>query len=55
MGTVNMGSPRAYAGLAMATAERVLLEPAVQHIGVHPMGAGYRSNGCPRHLTVSAR
>ena len=34
----------------MATAERVLLEPAVQHIGVHSMGAGYRSNGCLRHL-----
>ena len=34
----------------MAAAERVLFEPAVQHIGVHPMGAGYRSNGCLRHL-----
>ncbi len=36
--------------LAIAAAEGMLLEPAVQHIGVHPMGAGHRGNRCPRHL-----
>jgi hypothetical protein len=37
----------------MAAVESMLLEPAVLHVGVHRVGAGYRSNGCPRHLAGS--